>query len=304
MRRQQQFQTFGTGDKAANVPNPMYGTKAGKMPRHRPQTDWMSVADKAANIPNSSYVTRAGAGIDAEANNKTKCRRLRKKLAQTVGFLVKVVVIILLPYLAGATEQQEHPGETRPTGPLGHGPTGPSGPAGKTGAQGLTGPTRPNGPPKQPGHPGSTFRPTGPPEHYQTSGKSESNKTYTRCRGTCYKVFNTRKNFKHANTTCQKDGGSLAMPRDAETNDFLGSLVISYCTYWIGLHDRRKEDSFEWVDGPAIGKYNSWRPGEPNRQYMGEDCVAVKAGKWQDDPCYMPKRFICQVALKLVNGIS
>ncbi|KAI8513967.1 hypothetical protein Bbelb_082910 [Branchiostoma belcheri] len=185
-------------DKAANVPNPMYSSKADKMPRHRAQTDWMSVADKAAKIPNPSYVTRAG-----------------------------------------ATEPQGHPGEWRPTEP---GPTGSSGPPGKTGAQGLTGSPRPNGPPEQP--------------------------AYTRCRETCYKVFNTRKNFKDANTTCHKDGGSLAMPRDAETNSFLGFLVRSDCTYWIGLNDLREEGSFEWVDGSAPGKYNSWRPGEPNRQYM------------------------------------
>ncbi|KAI8495238.1 hypothetical protein Bbelb_272240 [Branchiostoma belcheri] len=256
----------------------------GAMPRQQPQTDLILVADAGANISNPMYFT--GSGAMPGHQPQTDFSLLADKAANVPNPMYGTK--------AGATKQQEHPGETRPTGPVGHAPTGPSGPPGKTGTQCLTGPPRPNGPPKQPGHPGSTFRPTGPPEHYQTSGKSESNKTYNRCRGTCYKVFNTRKNFKHANTTCQKDGGSLAMPRDAETNDFLGSLVISYCTYWIGLHDRREEDSFEWVDGPAIGKYNSWRPGEPNRQYMGEDCVAVKAGKWQDDPCYMPKRFICQ----------
>ncbi|KAI8494571.1 hypothetical protein Bbelb_277970 [Branchiostoma belcheri] len=265
-------------DKAANVPNPMYDSKPGKMPRHHPQTDWRSVADKAASIPNSSYVTRAV---------KVSCHS--EEMAELSAEVIKLNN--WTKQRSRATEPQEHQGQTRPKWPVGHGPTGPSGPPEKTGAQGLTGPPRPNGHPEQHGHPGSTFRPTGTPEQYQTSGKSKLNKPYTRWQGTCYKVFNTRKNFNDAKTTCHKDGGSLAMPRDAETNDFLGSLVRFYCTYRIGLIDRREEESFKWVDGSALGTYNAWRPGEP------KDCVAMKRGKWQDDPCYMRKRFICQVAL-------
>ncbi|KAI8513966.1 hypothetical protein Bbelb_082900 [Branchiostoma belcheri] len=254
-------------DKAANVPNPMYGSKAGKMPRHRAQTDWMSVADKAASIPNSSYVSRAV---------KVSCHS--EEMAELSAEVIKLNN--WTKQRSRATEPQEHQGQTRPKWPVGHGPTGPSGPPGKTGAQGLTSPPRPNGPPEQHGHPGSTFRPTGPPEQYQTSGKPESNKrscpaAYTRWQGTCYKVFNTRKNFNDAKTTCHKDGGSLAMPRDAETNDFLGSLVRSDCTYRIGLHDRREEESFKWVDGSALGTYNAWRPG--TRPVAGQSPVLTRA---------------------------
>ncbi|KAI8494570.1 hypothetical protein Bbelb_277960 [Branchiostoma belcheri] len=202
------------------------------MPGHQPQTDFRLVADKAANIPNPMYGSKPG--------------KMPRHRAQTDWMSVadKAAKIPNPSYVtrAGATEPQGHPGEWRPTEP---GPTGSPGPPGKTGAQCLTGPPRPNGPPEQP--------------------------AYTRCRETCYKVFNTRKNFIDANTTCHKDGGSLTMPRDAETNSFLGSLVRSDCTYWIGLNDLREEGSFEWVDGSALGKYNSWRPGEPNRQYMATE---------------------------------
>ncbi|KAI8513376.1 hypothetical protein Bbelb_100150 [Branchiostoma belcheri] len=67
------------------------------------QTDWRSVADAAADIPNPMYVRSADvkrdANYDAHAK-KEKCRRLRKKLWQTAGLLVSLVVIIAVSYLA------------------------------------------------------------------------------------------------------------------------------------------------------------------------------------------------------------
>ncbi|KAI8491486.1 hypothetical protein Bbelb_306860 [Branchiostoma belcheri] len=98
---------------------------------------------------------------------------------------------------------------------------------------------------------------------------------YTKWRGICYKVFNTRKTFIEAAGACREEGGTLAMPRDADTNAFLISLYKSvsvHLGYWIGLHDQRIEGRFEWVDGSALGPYSSWAPGEPNNG--DQDCVA------------------------------
>ncbi|XP_019620333.1 PREDICTED: uncharacterized protein LOC109466908 [Branchiostoma belcheri] len=71
---------------------------------------------------------------------------------------------------------------------------------------------------------------------------------YTRRRGICYKAFNTRKTFSEAAVACRADGGTLAMPRDAETEAFLVSLYkpVRVCDnrgFWIGLHDQREEGS-------------------------------------------------------------
>ncbi|KAI8510715.1 Fibrinogen C domain-containing protein 1 [Branchiostoma belcheri] len=44
---------------------------------------------------------------------------------------------------------------------------------------------------------------------------------YTIWRGICYKAFDTRKTIDQAAAACRADGGTLAMPRDAETNAFL-----------------------------------------------------------------------------------
>eukprot|EP00058_Branchiostoma_floridae_P025931 XP_002611421.1 hypothetical protein BRAFLDRAFT_63950 [Branchiostoma floridae] len=113
--------------------------------------------------------------------------------------------------------------------------------------------------------------------------------------GVCYKVFNTEKTFSDAAATCGEDGGLLAMPRDAKTNAFLVSLSGKRA-FWIGLHDRDEEGSFEWVDGSALGAYTSWSPGQPDSLRGDEDCVYYPAQKdtWNDAKCDWTYRFICQ----------
>ncbi|XP_078598051.1 collectin-10-like [Branchiostoma floridae x Branchiostoma japonicum] len=130
--------------------------------------------------------------------------------------------------------------------------------------------------------------------------------------GICYKVLKTPKTFSRAASTCRRDGGTLAMPRDAETNAFLLSLFTSDVrdkrAVWFGLHDQREEGSFGWVDGSEIGTYNCWATGQPDNKGGIEDCVCYSAYtsrgrhsyreynyKWKDAPCEARIRFICQV---------
>eukprot|EP00058_Branchiostoma_floridae_P003424 XP_002588912.1 hypothetical protein BRAFLDRAFT_89100 [Branchiostoma floridae] len=127
--------------------------------------------------------------------------------------------------------------------------------------------------------------------------------------GICYKAFDTFKTFSGAAAACGEDGGTLAMPRDAETNAFLISLYKSVRDrhFWIGLHDRREEGSFEWVDGSALGTYSNWGPGEPNNYMDNQDCVLYAASpkeKWHQYPCDWLLRFICQaVPGMLINDV-
>ncbi|KAI8481659.1 hypothetical protein Bbelb_405770 [Branchiostoma belcheri] len=108
-----------------------------------------------------------------------------------------------------------------------------------------------------------------------------------------------------AAATCHADGGTLAMPRDAETNIFLKSLYGSVSTsqvFWFGLHDQREEGKFEWIEGTPLinGTYSSWSPGQPDNWY-NEDCVHYFSSdkmveqKWNDSRCNYLKGFICQV---------
>ncbi|XP_078571558.1 alpha-N-acetylgalactosamine-specific lectin-like [Branchiostoma floridae x Branchiostoma japonicum] len=99
---------------------------------------------------------------------------------------------------------------------------------------------------------------------------------YAEFRGICYKAFSTRKTFSDAAAACGEKGGTLAMPRDAETNAFLISLhdaVSDNGSFWFGLHDQAEEGSFDWMDGSPLGTYNSWAPGQPDNVGDNQDCV-------------------------------
>ncbi|XP_019644914.1 PREDICTED: collectin-10-like [Branchiostoma belcheri] len=128
---------------------------------------------------------------------------------------------------------------------------------------------------------------------------SSSRAGYKKWRKICFKAYNNRATFTEAAATCRQDGGTLAMPRDAETNAYLTSVhkaMAVYSGFWIGLSDQNEEGVFEWVDGTALGEYSSWVPGEPNEYGEHKDCVLhMGRGTWNDEPCRIPARFICEV---------
>ncbi|KAI8496665.1 hypothetical protein Bbelb_253200 [Branchiostoma belcheri] len=108
---------------------------------------------------------------------------------------------------------------------------------------------------------------------------NEKTLRYTIWRGICYKAFDTKKSFSGAAAACRADGGTLAIPRDAETDAFLISLCRSVSNggpFWFGLHDQREEGRFEWMDGSALGPYSSWGPEQPNNN-GDQDCVLYSA---------------------------
>ncbi|KAI8491947.1 hypothetical protein Bbelb_303200 [Branchiostoma belcheri] len=122
---------------------------------------------------------------------------------------------------------------------------------------------------------------------------------YSSLRGTCYKAFAISKVFWAANDHCNLEGGNLAMPKDAATNNFLISLMkpFKYSFFWFGLHDLDKEGSFKWIDGTALGGFNWWNVGEPSNSNNIEDCAHYRCeGKWNDMRCSKELYFFCQVA--------
>ncbi|XP_019620325.1 PREDICTED: C-type lectin mannose-binding isoform-like [Branchiostoma belcheri] len=201
-----------------------------------------------------------------------------------------------------------------------------NGPVGMDGQAGLPGSTGPSGNSEQgDGNMGMTgaaaVAASGPQESVsrkdqlpQNAGKEFG---YTKWRGIYYKAFNThQKSFSDAAATCREDGGTLAMPRDYDTDSFLISLTVLRSataqhpqSSWFGLKRRyRGSSEFEWVDGtPLRGGYTGWRPNEPNNANDNEDCVhysgdadrdgtlKVDAIKWNDYECQRLKFFICQV---------
>ncbi|XP_078616500.1 uncharacterized protein LOC144884861 isoform X1 [Branchiostoma floridae x Branchiostoma japonicum] len=124
---------------------------------------------------------------------------------------------------------------------------------------------------------------------------------YELFRDVCYKVFDSEKDYLASKAVCEEDDGTLAMPRDQSVNSFLIKLRSSLnrdVRYWIGLTDREKEGTWSWTDGRPLGPFSSWADGEPNNA-GNEDCVVYAAhpsvrDMWNDVPCSLRYRFICQ----------
>ncbi|XP_066285938.1 pulmonary surfactant-associated protein D-like [Branchiostoma lanceolatum] len=201
------------------------------------------------------------------------------------------------------------PGEKGATGPAGPGSVGPPGPPGEKGATGPAGP-RSVGPPGPPGEKGSSGPPgpIGPRGLIGTPGiqggsvcsgptgtiAASCPDGYTKWREMCFKSFGRVQTFWHSAGTCRKDGGTLAMPRDADTNAFLGSLLhLQAVFFWFGLHYQHDKEGFEWVDGTALGVYSAWAPGHPS--FHHGECVAydresTNNDQWQMAACnYRPE---------------
>ena len=53
---------------------------------------------------------------------------------------------------------------------------------------------------------------------------------------------------------------------------------------------------FVFSTGENIGKeikFSYWTESSPDNQGVGDNCVAVENGEWQDDLCLVEKEFIC-----------
>ncbi|XP_035692640.1 uncharacterized protein LOC118427111 [Branchiostoma floridae] len=119
--------------------------------------------------------------------------------------------------------------------------------------------------------------------------------------GRCYRAYDTEKTFDEALATCEAEAGTLAMPRDDITNDFLVALkntVNVDLGFYFGLDHRG--GAWTYVDGGALG-YTNWGAGEPNGG--SEECggffpatfsTTHLRDKWNDGPCSGKHGFICE----------
>ncbi|XP_078658219.1 C-type mannose receptor 2-like [Branchiostoma floridae x Branchiostoma belcheri] len=166
------------------------------------------------------------------------------------------------------------PGSTGRSGPE-KGPMGPAGPV-SVGPPGITGQNGPKGIGCQPSK-------KVPPCHVREN--------------TCYKRYKDHEDFNTAAETCCREGGTLAMPRDADSNLRIGAMSRRFgnVKFWIGLHDQHKEGHFEWVDGTPLGTFQRWAPDQPDN-YVTSDCAAGRRGRmyWFDAPCFLKLPFMCE----------
>ncbi|XP_078678189.1 uncharacterized protein LOC144914303 [Branchiostoma floridae x Branchiostoma belcheri] len=122
----------------------------------------------------------------------------------------------------------------------------------------------------------------------------------------CYKAFNDRTTYIGAVARCSLDGGTLAMPRDTATNEFLIDLQNAVDVngwFRFGLTYRRQDGVWVWDDNVPLGDFTAWGPGEPNNDGGDrEDCAEYfpefwfKKNTWNDGSCTEAGKFICQVS--------
>ncbi|XP_062580000.1 C-type lectin mannose-binding isoform-like [Saccostrea cucullata] len=106
-----------------------------------------------------------------------------------------------------------------------------------------------------------------------------------------------------ADEQCKTFGGSLAIPRFNEDQNFIVNYLQKHNKtgyYYIG---GMKSDSglWTWIDGTPIGPPLHWGPGEPNNNYNvgnNEDCLELRKYEgifqWNDIPCYNLNGYVCQ----------
>lgn len=104
--------------------------------------------------------------------------------------------------------------------------------------------------------------------------------------------------WAEARVQCKQRSGDLVVIDDADENAALaaqGTITANTTGSWyIGLSDLALEGTFVWLDGiPAV--FAGWNLGEPNDAGGLEDCgVLPNTGLWNDEPCELPKQFICE----------
>ncbi|XP_043922861.1 collectin-10 [Protopterus annectens] len=116
-----------------------------------------------------------------------------------------------------------------------------------------------------------------------------------------YLLVKEEKNYRDALKHCKDRNGTLVMPKDAKTNSLIATYIseAGLTRVYIGINDVEKEGHFMFTDNSPLQNYSSWRAGEPNNAYGGEDCVEmVNTGGWNDVECRPTIYFVCEFIKK------
>ncbi|XP_006902733.1 PREDICTED: low affinity immunoglobulin epsilon Fc receptor [Elephantulus edwardii] len=101
----------------------------------------------------------------------------------------------------------------------------------------------------------------------------------------CYYFGEGAQTWLQAKYACEDLHGRLVSIHSSEEQAFLSSHANKEGS-WTGLQDLDEEGVFTWLDGSSVD-YSNWRPGEPNNQAQGENCVMMlgPSGHWNDAYC-------------------
>ena len=106
-----------------------------------------------------------------------------------------------------------------------------------------------------------------------------------------------RKSHGDAKADCEKDGGTLALPKTESLNDYLFDQISNTYTdmsdeVWIGLNAKEEDGKFLWDDDGSELEWNNFAEGNgpENKGWLTlvEDCVIIDKkdkGAWHDYQC-------------------
>ena len=106
-----------------------------------------------------------------------------------------------------------------------------------------------------------------------------------------YKARITSTSWDTHRAACAGEGGHLAIPGDLVELQAL--VVLGGSPIYVGISDRATENT--WVDvlgAPAT--YLPWRPGQPDDDNPGEDCVRATSTELSDERCGRTARAVCE----------
>ena len=129
------------------------------------------------------------------------------------------------------------------------------------------------------------------------------------------------RSFNEAETSCNLDGGNLALIGSAEEQNFLETHFNLNAAQWIGkyrkhfvvklmlmlifiigLNDIDQEGSFVWTAEPNLPvEFTKWDNQEPNDFWhfdlgSAEDCTTMREhGEWNDNNCAKLFPYLCQI---------
>jgi len=124
----------------------------------------------------------------------------------------------------------------------------------------------------------------------------------------CYKLILTEMSWSQAGWHCASTyGAHLVFIGNGFEQTHLSNLLNSHpeTIWWTG--GERLGNDWGWKYHCSNGtirnipiRYTNWANGEPNNKDSSESCIAIMKmawweGRWNDDSCTVPRRFICEI---------
>ncbi|XP_034743949.1 C-type lectin domain family 4 member E-like [Etheostoma cragini] len=113
-----------------------------------------------------------------------------------------------------------------------------------------------------------------------------------------YYISSGQMSWEDSRRDCKNRGADLAVVNNKEEQAFINSFKR---ILWIGLTDRDKEGTWNWVDGSVLSSPMFWESGQPSVIFNGqkEDCVNTyffnnMYASWNDENCANLQQWICE----------